>query len=114
MATMLKVYSSIHNGGNDDGDDGDDHDRACPQPVERGRVFGKRAKQNSRCGNSPGHKVRLSKSISLSRTFTSPQCISSPTFECRRGLLLERRLFYPPHQKKDFFMEDFYFSLLYI
>ena len=57
MAMMVKVYSSIHNGDNDDGDDGDDHDRACPQPVERGRVFGKHAKQNSRCGNSPGHKV---------------------------------------------------------
>ena len=37
MAMMLKVYSSIHNGGNDDGNDGDDHDRACPQPVERAR-----------------------------------------------------------------------------
>ena len=100
MATMLKVYSSIHNGSNDNGDDGDDHDRVhnllregddgddddgggdgdVHNMLREGESSENTRNKTPAVGTLLDTRYDCQKSISLPRTFTSPQLYIKPNF----------------------------------
>ena len=91
-----------------------DGDRACPQPVERGRVFGKHAKQNSRCGNSPGHKVWLSKKYFITANFYFSSIVYQAQLLSAGGSCYSRGDFFLPPPKSIFYRRLLLFINVYL